>query len=87
MAVLIISLLLTVTSFALLAISLFSKQITERTAIGSGGQLALGYLYSISKPDMELAYAKRHARKAVEIAAVLDSNTNKPLQLVVQERM
>jgi 20S proteasome alpha/beta subunit len=56
-------------------------------AIGSGGQLALGYLYSISKPDMELAYAKRHARKAVEIAAVLDSNTNKPLQLVVQERM
>lgn len=55
--------------------------------IGSGGQLALGYLYSISKPDMELEYAKRHARKAVEIAAVLDSNTNKPLQLVVQERV
>jgi ATP-dependent protease HslVU (ClpYQ) peptidase subunit len=54
--------------------------------IGSGGQLALGYLYSICKPDMELAYAKRHARKAVEIASVLDANTGKPIQLVVQER-
>jgi 20S proteasome alpha/beta subunit len=54
--------------------------------IGSGGQLALGYLYSICKPDMDLAYAKRHARKAVEIASVLDANTGKPIQLVVQER-
>jgi ATP-dependent protease HslVU (ClpYQ) peptidase subunit len=54
--------------------------------IGSGGQLALGYLYSIVKPDMDLAYSKRHARRAVEIASVLDANTNKPLQLVVQER-
>ena len=52
----------------------------------SGGQLALGYLYSICKPDMDLAYAKRHARKAVEIASVLDANTGKPIQLVVQER-
>jgi ATP-dependent protease HslVU (ClpYQ) peptidase subunit len=49
--------------------------------IGSGGQFALGYLASIIKPDMELAYAKRHARKAVEIASVLDANTGKPLQL------
>lgn len=55
--------------------------------IGSGGQFALGYLYSICKPDMELEYAKRHTCKAVDIAAVLDVNTNKPLQLVVQERM
>jgi len=55
--------------------------------IGSGGQLALGYLYSAIKPDMELAYAKRHARRAVEIASVLDANTGKPLQLVVQERL
>jgi 20S proteasome alpha/beta subunit len=55
--------------------------------IGSGGQFALGYLASIVKPDMELAYAKRHARKAVEIASVLDANTGKPLQLVVQERL
>jgi len=45
------------------------------------------HLYSICKPDMELAYAKRHARKAVEIASVLDANTGKPLQLVVQERI
>lgn len=55
--------------------------------IGSGGQFALGYLYSISKPDMDLAFSKRHAQRAVEIASVLDANTNKPLQLVIQERM
>ena len=55
--------------------------------IGSGGQFALGYLYSIRKPDMELEYAKRHARKSVDIASVLDVNTSKPLQLVVQERL
>jgi 20S proteasome alpha/beta subunit len=54
--------------------------------IGSGGQFALGYLSSVIKPDMELAFAKRHARKAVEIASVLDANTGKPIQLVVQER-
>jgi 20S proteasome alpha/beta subunit len=54
--------------------------------IGSGGQFALGYLTSVIKPDIDLAYAKRHARKAVEIASVLDANTGKPLQLVVQER-
>jgi 20S proteasome alpha/beta subunit len=54
--------------------------------IGSGGQLALGYLYSVRKPDMELDYAKRHAKKAVEIASMLDANTGKPIQLVVQER-
>ena len=55
--------------------------------IGSGGQLALGYLYSIRKSNMELDYLKRHARRAVEIASVLDSNTGKPIQLVVQERV
>jgi 20S proteasome alpha/beta subunit len=54
--------------------------------IGSGGQLALGYLYGVRKNDIELDYAKRHARKAVEIASVLDANTGKPLQFVVQER-
>lgn len=55
--------------------------------IGSGGQLALGYLYGIRKDNIEIDYAKRHARKAVEIASMLDSNTGKPLQLVIQERM
>jgi 20S proteasome alpha/beta subunit len=54
--------------------------------IGSGGQFALGYLYSIRKPDMELAYAKRHAQKAADVASVLDGNSGKPLQLVVQGR-
>lgn len=54
--------------------------------IGSGGQFALGYLSSVVKPDISLDYAKRYGRKAVEIASVLDSNTGKPLQLVVQER-
>lgn len=55
-------------------------------AIGSGGQFALGYLYSGVKPDIEIDKAKRLARKAVDIASVLDVNTGKPLQLVVQER-
>ena len=55
--------------------------------IGSGGQFALGYLYSIRKPDMELNYGIRHARKAVDIASVLDTNTGKPLQFAVQERI
>jgi len=36
--------------------------------------------------ELELDEAKRLARKAVEIASVLDVNTGKPLQLVVQER-
>ena len=54
--------------------------------IGSGGQFALGYLYSVRKPDIEIDYAKRHLRKAVDIASVLDSNTGKPIQLVIQER-
>jgi len=55
-------------------------------AIGSGGQFALGYLYSIHKKDMQVDWAERHARKAVEIASVLDSNTGLPIQLVRQER-
>jgi 20S proteasome alpha/beta subunit len=55
--------------------------------IGSGGQFALGYLTSVIKSDVELGYAKRHARKAVEIASVLDVNTGKPLQLVVQDKL
>jgi len=55
--------------------------------IGSGGQFALGYLYSIIKVDVELNYSKRHARRAVDIASVLDANTGKPLQLMVQERI
>jgi 20S proteasome alpha/beta subunit len=48
---------------------------------------ALGYLYSDIQADLELEDAKRLARKAVEIASVLDVNTGKPLQLVVQERI
>jgi ATP-dependent protease HslVU (ClpYQ) peptidase subunit len=55
--------------------------------IGSGGQFALGYLYSVRKSDPDLAYAKRHALRAVEIASILDTNSSKPLQLVVQDRL
>jgi hypothetical protein len=60
---------------------------SERTALVVEVSLLLATCIQSAKPDMELAYAKRHARKAVEIAAVLDANTGKPLQLVVQERM
>jgi len=48
MAVLIISLLLTVTSFVLLVISLFSKQITERMALVVGVSLLLATLLQLS---------------------------------------
>jgi ATP-dependent protease HslVU (ClpYQ) peptidase subunit len=56
-------------------------------ANGSGGNYALGFLYSLDKkmyrsPEM----AKIVAEKAVKIASVLDINTSPPIQLEIQER-
>jgi len=56
-------------------------------AAGSGGNYALGFLYSLDKkmyrtPEM----AKIVAQKAVKIASVLDINTSTPIQLEIQER-
>ena len=55
-------------------------------AIGSGGQFALGYLYSLKKPITQLSRAEHYARRAVEIASVLDINTCPPVQLAVQRK-
>lgn len=53
--------------------------------IGSGGQFALGYLFG-HLDDIALANVERHARRAVEIASVLDVNTHLPIQFVTQSR-
>jgi ATP-dependent protease HslVU (ClpYQ) peptidase subunit len=56
-------------------------------AIGSGGQFALGYLYSQVKNNViPFTRAEQIARRAIEIASVLDVNTGLPVQLVIQER-
>ena len=58
-----------------------------RYGLGSGGQFALGYLYSLTPESVNSkAAAIQVVKKAVKIASVLDVNTNPPLQLVVQER-
>jgi len=54
--------------------------------IGSGGQFALGYLYSLKKPIHQLARAEYYAKRAIEIASVLDVHTCPPIQLAVQRR-
>lgn len=53
--------------------------------LGSGGQFALGYLYS-HLPSIKSTNVERHAKRAVEIASVLDVNTHLPIQLVSQSR-
>ena len=53
--------------------------------IGSGGQFALGYLYSSVVPaNITLEKATKLAKHAVEIASVLDINSCPPIQLVTQ---
>lgn len=57
-------------------------------AAGSGGNYALGYLYSLDrKTYSRLLTAKVIAEKAVKIASILDINTCPPVQVVVQERL
>jgi ATP-dependent protease HslVU (ClpYQ) peptidase subunit len=53
--------------------------------IGSGGQFAMGYLYD-RVSNLTVGNVERHARRAVEIACLLDINSCPPIQLVVQER-
>ena len=53
--------------------------------LGSGGSFGLGYLYGLSISNLH-RYPERHARRAVEIASVLDVNTHEPVQLVTQRR-
>lgn len=56
-------------------------------AAGSGGNYALGYLYSLqAKSYNKLLMAKVVAEKAVKIASVLDINTCPPIQLEIQTK-
>jgi ATP-dependent protease HslVU (ClpYQ) peptidase subunit len=53
--------------------------------LGSGGQFALGYLAGVPVSNLTLR-VEQHARRAVEIASMLDVNTHPPIQLVTQRR-
>lgn len=63
----------------------FIKSDNNLYAIGSGGQFALGYLAGLPTRQLNLT-PERHARRAVEIASVLDVNTCPPIQLVSQDK-
>lgn len=55
---------------------------------GSGGNYALGYLYSLPpKTYNKLLTASVVAKEAVRIASLLDINTHPPIQVVSQERV
>lgn len=54
---------------------------------GSGGNYALGYLYSLEpKSYNKLITASIVAEKAVKIASLLDINTHPPIQVIAQTR-
>ena len=55
---------------------------------GSGGNYALGYLYSLPPKNYnKLLTASVVAERAVQIASLLDINTSPPIQVVAQERI
>jgi ATP-dependent protease HslVU (ClpYQ) peptidase subunit len=54
--------------------------------IGSGGQFATGYLYSLDYTIMNQDRAVEIAQKAVEISSILDINTCPPIQIAIQKR-
>lgn len=57
-------------------------------AAGSGGNYALGYLYSLPpKTYNKLLTASVVAEEAVRIASLLDINTHPPIQVIAQERV
>jgi ATP-dependent protease HslVU (ClpYQ) peptidase subunit len=55
---------------------------------GSGGNYALGYLYSLPPKNYnKLLTASVVAKEAVRIASLLDINTHPPIQVATQERV
>ena len=55
--------------------------------IGSGGQFALGFMYSKQSEKLLVQdEAAELAQRAVEIASLLDINTCPPIQIAVQKR-
>ena len=63
----------------------FIKSDHKIYGIGSGGAYALGYLYD-RLGRLTVGNVEQHARRAVEIASILDINTCPPIQLVTQPR-
>ena len=63
----------------------FIKSDHRLYGLGTGGAFALGYLYSVVD-NLSSVNAERHAKKAVQIASMLDINTCPPIQLVTQRR-
>jgi len=63
----------------------FIKSEQDIYGLGSGGQFALGYLYD-RLGRITVGNVEQHARRAVEIASMLDINTCPPIQLVTQRR-
>ena len=63
----------------------FIKSDKNIYGLGSGGAYALGYLYD-RVDRITIGNVEQHARRAVEIASILDINTCPPIQLVTQKR-
>lgn len=63
----------------------FIKSEQNIYGLGSGGQFALGYLASISTSALTVK-PEIHARRAIEIASILDINTHPPIQLITQRQ-
>jgi ATP-dependent protease HslVU (ClpYQ) peptidase subunit len=63
----------------------FIQSDSDIYGLGSGGQFALGYLYSLLG-RITASNVEQHAEHAVQIASMLDINTCFPVQLVGQKR-
>lgn len=63
----------------------FIQTSSDIYGLGSGGQFALGYLYD-RVGRITVGNVEQHARRAVEIASMLDINTCPPIQLVTQKK-
>ena len=63
----------------------FIQSSSDIYGLGSGGQFALGYLYD-RVGRLTVGNVDQHARRAVEIASLLDINTCPPIQLVTQDK-
>ena len=63
----------------------FIQSSSDIYGLGSGGQFALGYLYD-RVGRLTVGNVEQHARRAVEVASMLDINTCPPIQLVTQMR-
>jgi hypothetical protein len=65
----------------------FNTSVRGLFAAGSGGNYALGYLYSLpAKNYNKVVTASVVAQEAVRIASLLDINTHPPIQVIAQIR-